>query len=113
VFSSVLYGFVVPLAFGAAFVIIPALSAMAEGARRRALSLRSGLMWAIAAVVFTAWLGRTVENTVSFGIRMPVAAGPDGLWGTSDDARPMRIAPLILLLPTAWTIVASVRRRTA
>lgn len=108
VFSITFYNLVFPVMLRTLFVLLPALSGMHRGARSAILPLFPTIVWAVAVVILTAWTAKGLESSVVFGRGLiPADAGLDGVMGTADDPRPLRLLPLVMLWPVGYMLATT------
>ena len=78
----------------------------------RLASLRRWRMLAAAAtiVALTVFETRGIEGALTFGAYVLPPAGPDGIIGSADDGRPLRLLPLVMAWPAIFVAVQALRR---
>jgi hypothetical protein len=105
VFSLAFYRVIFPLLVRTLLVWLPAMSGMRRSLKRAPLPLAATVVWAAAIVMLTAWSARSLETSAIDGWRL-VRPGPgaDGVWGTFDDPRPLRLLPVVMVWPAAFMI---------
>jgi hypothetical protein len=96
----------------AGVVVLPAVHGMRRSGARTALPLVSTIGWAVAIVMMTAWTGKALESSVIFGRHVVrPQPGPDGVLGTLDDLRPLRLLPLVMIWPVSYMVADACWRR--
>ncbi len=112
-FALPFYGTIYPLLLRVLFVVLP----LAWGVRTsaRIVAMRpSRVMWLAGVIVaLTAFEARGIESSLTFGARILPPPGPDGITGSADDGRPLRLLPLAMMWPAVYLAICSVRRRKA
>ena len=103
VFSVTFYGFVFPRLMRIVLVLLPALLGMRRGFQQTPSKLAVTLLWAPVIVMATVWTAHGLENSLIFGSHViPSNAGLDGITGTADDPRPLRLLPLLMVWPVTY-----------
>lgn len=112
VFSLPFYRVVFPRLLLTVLVLLPALWGMHRSLRRASLPLLPTIVGAVAIAILTAWAANGLENSVIFGRNvMPPDPGLDGVLGTADDPRPLRLLPLVMAWPVVFMVASASRRR--
>jgi hypothetical protein len=112
VFSLTFYSVVFPPLLRTILVLVPALWGMHRSIQRPSLPLLSTIFAAIAIAILTAWTAKGLESPVVFGRGLfPPDAGLDGVMGTADDPRPLRLLPLVMVWPVAYMLASASWRR--
>ncbi len=108
IFSLAFYRVVFPLMLGMILVVFPLLRGMRRSLRRASLPLLPTLLWAALMTMLTTWTGGGLEYSLIFGhhVMLPVP-GLDGVLGTADDPRPLRLLPLVMMWPMAYMVATA------
>jgi hypothetical protein len=112
VFSVTFYRVVFPWLLRIVLVLLPALCGMYRSGRQVTLALLPTILAALAVAILTAWTAKGVEGSLFWGRHVfPPDPGPDGIWGTADDPRPLRPLPLLMVWPMAYVLAISCWQR--
>lgn len=112
VFSQTFYSVMFPWILRTALVLTPALWGMRWSLQRTSLPLLRTMLWAVGIAMLTAWTAKGLESSVTFGRHLiPPDVGLDGVMGTVDDPRPLRLLPLIMMWPVAYMLASTSWRR--
>ena len=90
-------------------VLLPLWGGLRSGITGKALGTVRGIALAVAAIVVTVFMSKALEGSVTYGWLVPPQPGPDGIFGTEDDHRPLWWISLVMLWPAAY-VLASARR---
>ena len=112
VFTLTFYSVLFPWIMRIALVVLPALWGMWRSRQRTSIPLLRMILWTIAIATLTAWTARSLESSVIFG-RHIIRPNPglDGVMGTVDDPRPLRLLPLVMLWPAVYMLATTTWRR--
>jgi hypothetical protein len=103
-FSNHFIGVVVPRLVRVFLVLLPAYAGMRRGLRNERLPVFATVIAAVAIIIVTTSMSRSLEGAVTFGRRVIPRPGPDGAVGTHDDPRPLWPLSLVMLWPTAFIV---------
>lgn len=105
VFSTTFYGTAFPLILRTVLVLLPAFLGVRRSLRSSSLPLLRAILGALAVAILTLWTAKGLESSMIFGRGViPPDAGPDGLMGTADDPRPLRLLPLVMMWPVVYIV---------
>ena len=108
VFSSTFYGVVFPWFVRIALVLLPIFYGIRRSLRSRSLPLLFTVLCLILVIALTLAKAKGIESSFIFGRGIiPLDPGPDGLTGTADDPRPLRLLPLVMAWPAAYLVARS------
>jgi hypothetical protein len=94
-------------------VLLPMWSGLRRGVNGTALGAVRALAIAVATIAITAFMSKALEGSLTYGWVVPPQPGPDGIFGTGDDLRPLWWVSLVMLWPTAYVVMNSIRGRAS
>ena len=112
VFSTTFYGLFFPLILKTVLVLFPALWGMRRSLNPASLRSRPAIVGGIAVAIVTLWTSHGLESSLSVGRgEILLDAGRDGLMGTADDPRPLRLLVLVMMWPAMYIVAVTGWRR--
>jgi hypothetical protein len=93
-----------------AFVVAPLVWGVRSSGRIASVRRWRVLLAAAAIVALTAFQARAIEGALTFGAYVLPPAGADGIIGSADDGRPLRLLPLVMVWPAMFLAVWALRR---
>lgn len=95
-----------------ALVLLPVWSGLRRGITGKALGVVRALAITVATIALTAFMSKALEGSVTYGWVVPPQPGPDGIFGTKDDLRPLWWISLVMMWPAAYVVTNSIRGRS-
>jgi hypothetical protein len=92
-----------------ALVLLPLWSGLRSGITGRALGNVRAIAFAVATIAVTVFMSKALEGSVTYGWLVPPQPGPDGIFGTEDDLRPLWWISLVMMWPAAYVVTNSIR----
>ena len=90
-------------------VLLPLWSGLRSGITGKALGTVRTITLAVATIAVTVFMSRALEGSVTYGWLVPPQPGPDGIFGTEDDLRPLWWISLVIAWPAAYAFTNSIR----
>ena len=94
-------------------VMIPAWWGLRRGSARAALRPARAVAIAVATIALTVLISQALEGSLTYGWGMRPQPGPDGIFGTEDDLRPLWWISLVMMWPAAYVVMNSIRGRAS
>ena len=93
-------------------VLLPMWSGLRRGITGKALGALGALAIAIVTVATTAYMSKALEGSLTYGWVVHPQPGPDGIFGTEDDLRPLWWISLVMVWPTVYAFASALRARS-
>jgi hypothetical protein len=93
-------------------VIIPAWWGLRRGSVRATLRPTRAVAIAIGTIALTVLISKALEGSLTYGWVVPPQPGPDGIFGTEDDLRPLWWISLVMLWPAVYVLASARRARS-
>jgi hypothetical protein len=94
-------------------VLLPVWSGLRRGITGNAIGAVRAIAVTVAAVALTAFMSKALEGSVTYGWIVRPQPGPDGIFGTEDDLRPLWWISVVMLWPAAYVVTNSIRGRAS
>jgi hypothetical protein len=83
-------------------VLLPVWSGLRRGITGTSLGMVRALAITVATIAVTAFMAKALEGSVTYGWVVPPQPGPDGIFGTEDDLRPLWWISLVMIWPAVF-----------